>query len=41
MAGLTIAVLIALGAAYLYFRATAPKRRRRTPHDYIPPCIEK
>lgn len=36
-----ILLLAVLGAAYLLYRATSPKRRRRTPHTYIPPCIEK
>ena len=38
---LLIPLVLALGAVFIVRRARSRPRRRRTPHTYIPPCIEK
>ena len=38
---LLIPAILALAAVFLLRRARSRPRRRRTPHTYIPPCIEK
>lgn len=38
---LLIPLFCALAAVLILRRALSRPRRRRTPHTYIPPCIEK
>ena len=38
---LLIPAILVLTAVLIFRRARSRPRRRRTPHTYIPPCIEK